>query len=220
MLNTYSVSLNGTSQYATGASWKPTVFTISAWIKPTAVDASQVIFAGPSNDVELRINTDGKLRLSIWTGVAYENYDSTDALSAGVYQFVAGTYTAATKAWALYIGTGATANNSGTGTSALSWEVADSIISWGSRAVAVGLYFGGLIDDGRLWAAARTGAEISADASQELVGTETNLYGYYKFNNNLNDSDDAPHNLTGVDTPTFSTSVGFVWPKSNFFAIL
>jgi hypothetical protein len=219
MANTYSLQLNGTSQYVTAATWQPTVLTLSSWIKPTAVNARVFITSLDHNDVIFAIESDGKIGLEIWNGASMETYKSTNTVSINVWTFVAGTYNQATKAWAIYIGTGSTANNSGTGTSALSWEDGTTSIAIGGG-VTGGSVFPGLIDDSRLWSTVRSGANLASDCSQELIGNEANLYGYYKWNNDFTDSDDSPHNGTGVNSPTFSTDIPPGKEAGTFFALL
>lgn len=67
----------------------------------------------------------------------------------------------------------------------------------------------GLIDDVRVWSTARTQQNISDYRSTELVGNESGLVGYWKFNNNYEDATSNNNDLTGYNTPTFSTSVPF-----------
>jgi len=86
-------------------------------------------------------------------------------------------------------------------------------------------YFDGLIDDLRIWNTARTEAEIENNRSAELVGNETGLTAYWKFNNDLTDSESGGYSdLTGVNTPTFSATVPFAGGSatntSNFFQFI
>lgn len=67
----------------------------------------------------------------------------------------------------------------------------------------------GLIDDVRVWNAVKTEAAIAASYQQELVGNESNLQGYWKLNNDLEDSTSNNNDLTGSNT-AFSTDVPFV----------
>lgn len=49
-------------------------------------------------------------------------------------------------------------------------------------------YFDGKIDDVRIWNRARTQAEIQANLSRQLTGTESGLVDYYNFNTNSGNS--------------------------------
>lgn len=76
------------------------------------------------------------------------------------------------------------------------------------------LFFDGKLDDVRVWNTARTGTQISTNYSQELAGSESNLVGYWKFNNNYNDSTSNGNNLTASGSPVFSADVFFTGADS------
>jgi hypothetical protein len=69
--------------------------------------------------------------------------------------------------------------------------------------------FDGLIDEVRVWNVIRTSGEISSNYQTELTGSETNLQGYWKFNNNYLDETSNNNDLTAVNTPVFSVDVPF-----------
>ena len=66
--------------------------------------------------------------------------------------------------------------------------------------------FDGSIDEVRVWAVARTQAQIQATMSTELAGTETGLRGYWKLNNSLADSSGNVNTLSNVNGVTFQTN--------------
>lgn len=66
-------------------------------------------------------------------------------------------------------------------------------------------FLDGKIDDVRVWAAARTTAQIAGARNSELAGTETNLNAYWKLNNSTADSTANGNTLTNHNTVTFST---------------
>jgi len=61
----------------------------------------------------------------------------------------------------------------------------------------IGRYFDGLIDELRIWNDIRTEAEIQENYNKELVGNESGLVAYYKFNNSLLDGTANHNDLTG-----------------------
>jgi hypothetical protein len=67
----------------------------------------------------------------------------------------------------------------------------------------------GLIDDVRVWNVVRTQSQIDDNRSTQLVGNESGLVGYWKLNNNYNDTTSNSNNLTAYNSPTFSTDVPF-----------
>ena len=70
-------------------------------------------------------------------------------------------------------------------------------------------YFDGLIDEVRIWNDIRTQQEIQDNYQKELVGNETNLVGYWKFNNDYTDETSNGNDLTASGSPVFSTDVPF-----------
>ncbi|WP_457635796.1 LamG domain-containing protein [Persephonella sp.] len=70
--------------------------------------------------------------------------------------------------------------------------------------------YDGLIDDVRVWNDIRTANEILVNMDTELTGTEANLQGYWKFNNDYTDSTSNGNDLTAVNSPVFSTDASFM----------
>lgn len=68
-------------------------------------------------------------------------------------------------------------------------------------------FFDGLIDEVRVWDDIRTASEIANNRNKELVGTETNLQGYWKFNNDALDSTSNGNDLTLENSPVYSTDI-------------
>ncbi len=67
-----------------------------------------------------------------------------------------------------------------------------------------------LVDDVRVFSSVRNASEISIYQNRILTGVETGLVAYYKFDNDLTDSQTAGLNdLTGNNTPTYTTDVAF-----------
>ncbi len=209
VFNRRSVKLTG-SNYLTYPTWRPTIFSISAWIKPNSIGNNQIVgMDGTFVDFSLEVDgtNDDKLGFRVWTGSGYEYYKSTSTITANVWTFVAISYNSSTKAWAIYIGTSGTADNSGTGTLALSWGSASNG-AIGATYAGNGKFVG-LIDDVRFYDAEISGANLVAKAQEELVGDETNLYSYYKLNGNFIDITTNSKHLTLVSSPTFRRIVPF-----------
>lgn len=70
-------------------------------------------------------------------------------------------------------------------------------------------FYGGLIDEVRLWHVTRTQPQIAANMSQQLNGNEPGLVAYYRFNNDLLDRTANANHLTGFNGPGFSVDVPF-----------
>jgi len=76
-------------------------------------------------------------------------------------------------------------------------------------------YFDGKIDDLRIWNDVRTQSEIQANMRKQLLGSESNLVGYWRFNNSYADETSNSNNLTPINSPVFSTDVP-AWPTGSF----
>jgi hypothetical protein len=212
-MDTKCLEFDGTS-YATAASWKPTVFTIEFDVKPISFDTLQSVFSSQLGGNEILINIQdggwaakGIIGIECWTGAAYESSPSINTITLNVWTHIAWSYNSSTKKWKIYIGESGVPDNSGTHTNALQYEA-------GSGAIVIGDRTGALMGDGarlknlRLWSTERTGQQIAANCRKDLTGSESGLYGYYKFENNLNDSASTPHNATdAVGGLTFATDV-------------
>lgn len=79
-----------------------------------------------------------------------------------------------------------------------------------------GFYLTGKVDDVRVWSAARTGANILADYLKELVGNESNLLAYWRFNEGSGvtavDLTASPMNGTLVNSPMWVDGVEVIVP--------
>lgn len=65
-------------------------------------------------------------------------------------------------------------------------------------------FFDGLLNDVRVWNVTRTEAQILANKGNELVGNESGLVGYWKFNNDYLDTTSNNNDLTATNSPVFS----------------
>ncbi len=70
-------------------------------------------------------------------------------------------------------------------------------------------YLNGLLDDVRIWNDVRTAQEIADNYQKELVGDETGLVGYWKFNNNALDTTSNDNDLTIANSPSYSSDYAF-----------
>lgn len=75
--------------------------------------------------------------------------------------------------------------------------------------------YDGRIDDLRVWNGERSQANIDANFRTELVGNESGLVSYYKFNDDYVD-DAGANDLTAVNSPTFNIDVPFSTAVASF----
>lgn len=164
--------------------------TIEAWVKLEASDGSRNIVAHgyPHDDnpeLFLRIE-DGQYQAGIWSGgnhLAAMPIPEADKQGKD-WVHLAGVYDAVSKKWLLYRN-GVLGKSTNSNTGALAVEA-----DWGIGAnpnpaanVTDRRLWKGEIDDVRVWKRARTQAEILADMNRRLAGNETDLTGYWHFEN-------------------------------------
>ncbi|NUO82234.1 hypothetical protein HUU05_19350, partial [candidate division KSB1 bacterium] len=156
------------------------VITIEAWIKPEAFDGIRNLVAHgfTSTEVFLRI-IDGNYEIGSWNGSDHKvtmSIPAEDKTGAN-WTHLAGVYDGS--AWKLYRnGKLEASHNEATG--ALRVE-ADWAI--GARGGVKERLFKGAIDEVRVWKRGRSEAEIDADMFRQLSGNETDLVGYWHFEN-------------------------------------
>lgn len=154
------------------------------------------------------------LRFSISSnGTNSEIYtqDVTDILQAGVWNRWGVTWDAPTSTANFYQNAALIGTKMGSLTSIFNstarFALATSYDSGGSAHD----FLDAKMDDARVWNSERSATELVYYNDRVLVGNETNNSAYYKFEGNLNDSQTytAASNLTGTNSPTYSTDVPF-----------
>ncbi len=184
--------------------------TIEAWIKTPNVTSQEVIVGMGTMPLGTRFTLNvlqGKLRIEIGGG----GLNSVTDVDDNTWHHIAVVFdNSATNKFKLYIDGALDA--SGNITAAAVNTAAGSGLSIGRRNDGVN-YFGGQIDEIRIWTVARTATEIQSNKDNELCNT-TGLAGYYKLNqgtaNGMNSSmntamDDSGNSNNGTLT-NFSLS--------------
>lgn len=202
-------SLNGTSQYFTRTfiSSATDNITMCCWIKPTSVSVNQDIMENGANDGNgyvLQIRTTNKLRLDI-SFVA--SLSSSTSLTAGIWTHVAATRTAGT--WQLYLNGVA---DGGTITNAPNGPGGHTVIGCSQTdGGTASNFFGGLIDDARLYDRALSAGELVSLVAQattpSLAVSSTSLMGHWKLDEtsgNAADSSGAGRTMTNTGTVTYT----------------
>ncbi|MBT7101805.1 LamG domain-containing protein, partial [Candidatus Poribacteria bacterium] len=159
--------------------------TIEAWFKHPAVDvawpaviASKAGAGGASWVMDLS-SVDGNLEFIAFGGNGASPSGALTAqnLNDGLWHHAAGVWDGSEPR--LYID-GALAATGPTTTGPL-FDTTDSVAIGNDAALAAATAFAGEIDEVRIWDVARSVAEIGATMSTTLVGDETNLVGYWNF---------------------------------------
>lgn len=169
--------------------------TTEAWIKPESLSATYngIVSRYTSSGWILMLN-DGTIHLqgSNSTGPAHDYIRSRQKVTVGRWQHIAATIDLSGTTGTIYInGVSVTADYTNGAQSTITQVGNLEIGSWnGSN------FFDGLISDVRVWNTVRTATQIRDNMNQQLVGSETNLVGYWKLDGNFNDSTSAGNNLT------------------------
>jgi hypothetical protein len=189
------------SQYATRVSASVTGvtftddFTIEGWVKLESYTQGMILSRiSGANGWQLFINASGQVRFDAYSSPNSRQHNTWQTIPLGRWVHVAATMDASAGSVAIYLdGVSAPLQT-------LS-SVATSITQAGDLQIGAGggaTFFDGKISDVRLWNAVRSNAQILANMTQQLGGSETNLIGYWKLNGNFNDSTSNANNLTAT----------------------
>jgi len=219
--NTYSLSLNGTSQYSTAADSPSlsitTDFTGEAWVNFSSLtfnNEQAIIFIKTStvdDAYDFVIGDDGspfRVFLAYWDTGVYRVIQKTGlTFKTGVWYHIAITADISAGTGNIFINdTKYTGSSVGAGTTI---RDSDGLFTVGAGVGGWGRFFPGLLDEVRIWNDIRTDAEITDNYRTELVENEQGPVAYYRFNNSALDETANDNDLTLVNSPTYSTDVPF-----------
>jgi hypothetical protein len=214
-----AMSFNGTSSYVS-AGTNPvlrvtTNLTIEAWINPTAPGSgsggSGGVIAGREGEYLLARFADGTIRYALSnvppSAASYINTTITTPLNEWTH--VALTYAVIGPSSQLRLYTNGVLAFGAIGPRAIATTYTQNDFRIGGRQ-AFSQFFQGQIDEVRVWDSARTPTEITNNFRRRLVGSESRLLAYFKFDEGLGIStgDSGPNRLTGalLGGATFVTS--------------
>lgn len=223
MANTHSLDLeSGSSQYASIADASQTgldlstAFTFEMWIKPESWQAASITYflskaVTFNNDAAFQFYYDlqgggNELYLTVTDGSNNDGLHVTKSLATGVWHHIAVTWQGSNKNCKFYVN-GAQVGSTQVGSNVASLANSGNPFIVGQKNSSG--YFDGLINDMRVWNTVRTAQEILDNFQTQLVGNESGLVAYWKFNNSYNDETSNNNDLTASGSPTFSTTVPF-----------
>jgi PKD repeat protein len=201
-----AIALNGTTDVVRIANATPLnfagVITLEAWIMATKTTGIQNILAhgfggSPNREVFLRIN-DGQYQVGAFdngvTHFAAAAVRTGDA-AGETWVHLAGVYEG--QRWQLYRNGELLATSAETSVGAIQVNSGWAVGGHPNRAER---FFAGQIAEPRIWKRARTAADIAADMNRELVGNETDLVGYWRFDdfNNRRATDHSRYDNHGT----------------------
>jgi hypothetical protein len=156
-------------------------FTIEAWIYATPSDGDYYAIIGNQTDINVSESRSPSLWLNSYTKIHYDSYrtdntrciiESTETITANQWNHIAVVFDSTTLK--LY-GNGTEVYSSD---SCSGYDLKDIPINYIGK---LDNYFQGSIDEVRLWTVARTATQIQDNMNTKLLGNETGLVAYYRF---------------------------------------
>lgn len=213
--NTYGYSLDlesGSSQYASIADGSQTGldmtgdFTLCAWVKPESSFNGGLIAKFNTGNAGYRLRTNGSFQvlMQFWDSSGNDTQvNSNDALAVGIWQHIAVTVDVSAGASGIKIYVNGVLKAQTTVTSnATSIAANGDAFTIGVSAVG-GAYLDGKICNASVWSTIRTQQEIIDEATDWLVGNETNLQGAWPLASDYVDLTSNNNDLTATNSPVF-----------------
>lgn len=192
-------------------------FTIEAWVKLESLNEAATIYAkskSGGSELAFKIQNTGKIYGSYRDSSSNlsRSYSNNAVISdASNWTHLAVTCDVSEKDFKFYVNGSQVAD---TNESSLASSIGNNEANVGIGAEIIyngniRSYLDGLIDDVRVWNDVRTPTEIADNYKKELVGDEAGLVGYWKFNNNPNDTTSNDNDLTIANSPSYSSDYAF-----------
>jgi len=220
MANTHSLDLeSGSNQYAAIADGSQTGldittdYSIEAWVKIESSKTHVVVGkdnVGVSRAYRFIINSDNTIRTTFYGSGSLTDFQSNPTITTGVWTHIAVTVDISVPDCTFYInGSSVAKTTNSSGATTIDNSTAEFAIGRNLNSGSGVNYFDGLVDEVRVWSDIRTAGEISNNYETELTGSEANLVGYWKLNNNYLDETSNNNDLTASGSPVFSTDIPF-----------
>lgn len=186
-------------------------YTLEAWVKPDAYPAAATVVSrrvSSTSGFDMYIDGDGKVYSRGFNGGSTEQAISYASVPLHKWTHLAATHDHSGNAHDIYFN-GILVSHTQSGT--ISAIVQGGPLQIGASNTSN--YFSGKICEVRIWEAIRSQTEIQDNMNQQLVGTESNLVGYWKLDGNFDDSTANNNDLaasggasaTDVDNPFSDT---------------
>jgi len=217
--NTYSLSLDGVNDYATTASsvlnFYNTGGSISAWIKPSSVTATQTnpaknrsIISKGDVYFNLAINENGYPIVLFYDGSVHE-LTATTQVSTSSWMHICATWS--TTGSTLYVNGTSEATSSNTPADISSGQTASGV-NIGRTLSTSPDYFGGLIDELALFNTELSSSDVSSIGSSPTDLSSLNPVNWWRMGDDdsgtgttITDQGSGSNDATLVNGPTFST---------------
>ena len=165
-----------------------TAWTLEVWVRPALAGSgvNQDIISkwgvGGNASYGMQLSPQGHLYVGTHDGNVSRGVRGRTTLTSGVWRHLAGVFESGT----IRIYLDGILDTAATGFAAP--MNSRSPLVFGREGVYAWYYFGGIMDEVRIWNVARTGAEIAASRSSRLTGTEPGLVGYWRFDEGTGDT--------------------------------
>ncbi len=199
----YALDFDGTNDYIDcgnnpSIQISGTAITMEAWIKPTKVGTMSILkkcgIIGGGTGYELYCGSAGFVYCRFNGNDASRALSTTSYPSTGAWIHVAATYDGVNTK--MYI------NGVLEGTTAFTAAIVNStnILEIANDPSTAARFFQGSIDEVRLWNVARTDADIKSNMTKKLIGNESGLVGYWRFDETSGTSmnDETSNNNDGT----------------------
>ena len=169
-----------------------TSFTVESWIYPTAFNYGGGIVSKRSA-FQFRTISNGALSFIIENSWSWERLNTSDnVIELNKWQHVAATYNGVSRVMKIFV------NGIEVGSYTRNQNFSPNY-TFGNLSIGYnnayndtsGRKFGGNIDEVKIWNTQKSQTELSNNLSTELIGDETNLMAYYKFNEGLGSGDNT-----------------------------
>ncbi len=180
-------------------------FTIEAWIKPSTVaPVLQSIISKLTDESDkqysLSVNASGIIQFYYeFNANEFNIFSPANTIVAGTWQHVSVTVDNSLNCRIYVDGVEVASGTAPNQTSSVTNPV--EIGRWGG--VYNNSYFGGDIDEVRIWNVARSATDIANNRNTELIGNEAGLVAYYDFQEGVADA-----NNTGITAPEIQDQAG------------
>jgi len=225
MANTKSLDLeSSSSQYAYITDANQTGlditgdFTFEFWFKAESVGINQAIlskFSSASGNYSYRVTITDDNKIAVYlsadgTTSNHDSYESTSAeVTAGVWNHFAIIYEVSENLVTVYKNGKSIAGSTTTTGTVNSIYNGSADFNIGASGAGSEFHLDGKINEVRVWNDMRTVTEIQENLGKILTGSESNLQGYWRLNDDYTDETSNGNDLTASGSPVFASDVPF-----------
>jgi RHS repeat-associated protein len=204
----YFLRFNGTNQYGSTSSYNPaltsnTNFTVELWMRSTQSTGTGTLFFHGNTTSNIALNlVNGKVRVDgLQSSAAKTSNASATTVTDGQWHHIAGVASGTT--WKIYVDGVLESSNSLNSVGTFSFTSSALV---GRNNAGTITYYKGDLKKVSYWKIDRTGAQILADMSVQLTGSETNLLNYWPMTaSSGNPSPDVTTNITPKPMTLFNS---------------